>query len=73
MSIEKPPSRGTVERNDLVAYLDSYLMAGEGSDFCPNGLQVEGNATIQRLVTGVSACWELFERARGRRHQRLPP
>jgi len=64
VSVEKRASETTVDRNDLVAYLDSYLMADQGSDCCPNGLQVEGCATIRKLVTGVSACRELFERAR---------
>lgn len=66
MSVDKPASEVTVDRDELVAYLDRYLLADQGDDFCPNGLQVEGGATIRRLVTGVSACRELFERARRR-------
>ncbi len=49
---------------DLVRYLDDYLDASRGDDFCPNGLQVDGRAEISKLVTGVSACHELFVRAR---------
>ena len=30
---------------------------------CPNGLQVEGNKNIRKIVTGVSASVELFEKA----------
>jgi dinuclear metal center YbgI/SA1388 family protein len=52
-----------VRRDELVAYLDSYLEAAAGSDYGPNGLQVEGRAEVRRLATGVSACVELFERA----------
>ena len=63
MSADSPASAKTLHRDDLVAYLDSYLLADQGSDFCPNGLQVEGSSAIRRLVTGVSACRELFERA----------
>jgi len=48
---------------ELTAYLDTTLSAQAGSDYGPNGLQVEGRAEIRRLVTGVSACQELFERA----------
>lgn len=48
----------------LVAYLDDLLGAREGSDYCPNGLQVEGRPRIRKLVTGVSACRELFVAAR---------
>lgn len=50
--------------NDLVTHLDEFLEAGRGGDFCPNGLQVEGKNEIKKLVTGVSACHELFVRAR---------
>ena len=66
MSMQEPPPKGVVSRDDLVAYLDAYLGADQVSDFCPNGLQVEGTSTIRRLVTGVSACRELFDRARQR-------
>jgi len=53
----------SVERDDLLALLDRLLDAGAGRDFGPNGLQVEGRREIRRVVTGVSACAELFERA----------
>ena len=52
------------DRDELVRFLDNLLSAGEGDDYCPNGLQVEGRKSIRRLVTGVSACQELFTRAR---------
>lgn len=48
---------------DLVAYLDQYLDA-RGRDYGPNGLQVEGKEEVRKIVTGVSACQELFVRAR---------
>lgn len=56
--------RGEVATAQLVRYLDTYLEAGAVSDYGPNGLQVEGPAAVRRLVTGVSACHELFVRAR---------
>ena len=52
-----------VSRSELLQYLDSYLDAQRGADFGPNGLQVEGRDEIRKLVTGVSACRELFDRA----------
>lgn len=52
-----------VSRSELVAYLDAYLGAHNGTDYGPNGLQVEGRSEIRKIVTGVSACHELFERA----------
>ena len=53
-----------MDRDELVEYLRTLLSSDEGKDYCPNGLQVEGNSRIRRVVTGVSACRELFERAR---------
>lgn len=58
------PPANVVTRTTLVDYLDRLLEAHDGSDFCPNGLQVAGTKTISRLVTGVSACHDLFVRAR---------
>ena len=55
---------GGVSRDELVGYLGELLRPDEGKDYCPNGLQVEGRPRIQRLITGVSACLELFEAAR---------
>lgn len=48
----------------LVDHCDQLLDARAGKDFGPNGLQVEGRREVRRVATGVSACLELFERAR---------
>jgi dinuclear metal center YbgI/SA1388 family protein len=53
----------TVSRDTLVSHLDQYLDS-RGKDYGPNGLQVEGREEIGKVVTGVSACQELFARAR---------
>ena len=58
--------RPSIARDALVDYLRELLASDEGTDYCPNGLQVEGRGEIRRLVTGVSACHELFEEARRR-------
>jgi dinuclear metal center YbgI/SA1388 family protein len=58
-----PATRVTVSRDRLVDELNAYLRIDEGSDYGPNGLQVEGTPEIARIVTGVSACQELFDRA----------
>lgn len=52
-----------LHRDELARYLDHYLDASAGKDYGPNGLQVQGKDEIRTLVTGVSACLELFERA----------
>lgn len=48
---------------ELVSHLDDYLEAGQFEDYAPNGLQVEGKPLIKKIVTGVSACSALFDRA----------
>lgn len=53
-----------VPLRELSEYLDTYLEVSRGGDYAPNGLQVEGRSEIKKLAIGVSACLELFERAR---------
>ena len=38
-------------------------MAAESSDYCPNGLQVEGTPSIKKIITGVTASLELINKA----------
>ncbi|WP_287438436.1 Nif3-like dinuclear metal center hexameric protein [Reinekea sp.] len=52
-----------VLRSELNAYLNQLLQVGQFKDYCPNGLQVEGGPTIERLVTGVTASQRLIEEA----------
>lgn len=52
-----------MEVAELVAYLDDLLDARQGDDYAPNGLQVQGTRPVRKLVAGVSACRELFDRA----------
>lgn len=52
-----------MDRDDLVRHLDVLLESPRQSDYGPNGLQVEGRREVHKVVTGVSACAELFERA----------
>src|SRR5436190_15509116 len=49
--------------HEIVRFLDDFLDAAEFADYGPNGLQVPGRADVDRMVTGVSASLELFERA----------
>ena len=53
-----------VERTELSAYLDELLQPSEFSDYCPNGLQVEGRDRIETLISGVTASQALIEAAR---------
>ena len=53
----------SVSLPDLVRYCDQLLAVGEFADYCANGLQVDGRSPVRKIVTGVSACRELFVRA----------
>ena len=52
-----------VGRNELHEVLDSELCVSAFKDYCPNGLQVEGRDNINILVSGVTACQALLDRA----------
>ena len=45
---------------DITSYADSYLNVNAIKDYGPQGLQVEGAYEVSSVVTGVSACMELF-------------
>ncbi|VAX21803.1 GTP cyclohydrolase 1 type 2 homolog YbgI [hydrothermal vent metagenome] len=49
--------------HEIVAFANDLLMVSDFKDYSPNGLQVEGKKNVSRVVTGVSACLELFEMA----------
>jgi dinuclear metal center YbgI/SA1388 family protein len=49
---------------DIVKYCNKYLNVDSFSDYCPNGLQVESNKHVSKIALGVSACMELFEKAK---------
>ena len=52
-----------MRRYELVEYLDELLEVSEFVDYGPNGVQVEGRDSIEKIVTGVSASVDLFEKA----------
>lgn len=52
-----------IKREELEKYLNQLLKVDEFDDLGPNGLQVEGRPQIEKIITGVSGCVELFEKA----------
>lgn len=52
-----------VELDELREYCDSLLGSKGFQDYCPNGLQVEGDRPVRRLMTGVTACHALLNAA----------
>lgn len=52
-----------VHRDELEAYLKGLLEADRFKDYGPNGLQVEGRASIRKIVSGVTASRALIDAA----------
>ena len=52
------------KREDIIQFLNEYLLVSTIPDSSLNGLQVEGRAAVRKVVFGVSANLELFKRAK---------
>ena len=50
-------------RNEIIAKINQWLQPDTFQDYCPNGLQVEGNEQVMTLVTGVTASQALIDAA----------
>ncbi|NLY14373.1 MAG: Nif3-like dinuclear metal center hexameric protein [Gammaproteobacteria bacterium] len=53
----------SVERTLLLKEIEQLLNVNAISDYCPNGLQVEGKSQIKRIVSGVTASQALIDAA----------
>lgn len=51
---------------DIVQFLNDYLKISQFADSGVNGLQVEGKKGIRKIVLGVDASQELFEKAKAK-------
>lgn len=49
--------------SELQDYCDQLLSVRDFDDYCPNGLQVEGDRPVRRLISGVTASLALIEAA----------
>ncbi|MBC8494482.1 MAG: Nif3-like dinuclear metal center hexameric protein [Candidatus Thioglobus sp.] len=47
----------------LEQYINQYLNVANFSDYCPNGLQIEGKSEICSIISGVSANQALIDQA----------
>ncbi len=52
-----------VEIGALHAYCDELLASASFDDYCPNGLQLEGERRVRRLASGVTASQALIDAA----------
>ncbi len=55
--------RMSIDRQELLAHFDALLQPARFKDYGPNGLQVEGKARIERVVSGVTASRALIDAA----------
>ena len=52
-----------VDREQVVLYCRSYLSVEQFTDYCLNGLQVQGTASVSKIVTGVTWSKKLVDYA----------
>ncbi|SFM41389.1 Nif3-like dinuclear metal center hexameric protein [Marinobacter zhejiangensis] len=50
-------------REDILATVSQWLTPDNFQDYCPNGLQVEGQTEVTRIVSGVTASQDLVDAA----------
>jgi dinuclear metal center YbgI/SA1388 family protein len=50
-------------RKQIIQFCEEYLKVADFSDYCKNGLQVEGRPEVNKIITGVSFSKELVEKA----------
>lgn len=52
-----------ISRDGLLAYLDDFLVNQSFNDYAPNGLQIEGTSSINRICTAVTASQSVIAEA----------
>jgi dinuclear metal center YbgI/SA1388 family protein len=52
-----------MQRNELLTHLNELLQPQLFQDYGPNGLQVEGRNEVKKIITGVTACQALLDKA----------
>ncbi len=52
-----------MKNTELEQLINEKLNSAAISDYAPNGLQVEGKETVQKIVTGVTASQALLDEA----------
>ena len=53
-----------MELKALVDYTRQLLQVERYTDYCPNGLQLEGKTSVNKIVSGVTASMALLEAAK---------
>lgn len=60
-----------MDRNKIIQFCEDYLKVKDFTDFCSNGLQVEGEAEIKKIITGVTLSQKLIEQAIAKKAQMI--
>lgn len=47
----------------VINYTNELLDINAFKDYCPNGLQVQGKTDVKKIITGVTACQALIDKA----------
>jgi putative NIF3 family GTP cyclohydrolase 1 type 2 len=50
-----------VNQTTLAKYCHQYLQVDKFTDYCPNGLQIQGKSDIKKIISGVSANQDLID------------
>jgi len=53
----------SVDLIKMAAIIDNYLNCAQINDYCPNGVQIAGRATVRKIISGVTASMALIEAA----------
>lgn len=61
----------TIHPMQLENLCNDILQPQNFKDYCPNGLQVDADVSIQKIVTGVTACQALIDKAIDARAQAI--
>lgn len=49
--------------SEIVRWCDQFLQSQQFKDYCPNGLQIEGKAEVETVVSSVTASLQAIEQA----------
>ncbi len=52
-----------INRNKVIKFCEDYLKVKDFEDYCVNGLQVEGDLNVKKIITGVSLSQKLIKEA----------
>ncbi len=60
---KKPQQKVSIQREELVSFLNKTLSVHQTKDVSCNGLQVQGASTITSVALAVDACMEAYEKS----------